>query len=148
MHDLRHGTHFDWIDLDDMNNLGDTKGGNINAHIYSNRSSSCSVNAAFFAVLVQWRTARAKLIPKYILLFYSTFKGMHTQVHNNYFEIKPGLEFVSLFVVRWKKHCKAFFLFDLSLACKHISRVSQSNICLALSASNPADTTKYCVRSC
>lgn len=40
MYDLRQWTHSDWIDLDDMNNLGDAKGGNINAHIYSNLSSS------------------------------------------------------------------------------------------------------------
>lgn len=34
-------THWDWIDLDDMNNLADTKGGNINAHIYSNLPPPC-----------------------------------------------------------------------------------------------------------
>lgn len=36
MYDLCQKTHRDWIELDDMNNLADTKGGNINAHIYSN----------------------------------------------------------------------------------------------------------------
>lgn len=40
MCDLQQETHWDWIDLDDMNNLADTKGGNINAHIYSNLSSA------------------------------------------------------------------------------------------------------------
>lgn len=148
MHDLSHGTHFDWIDLDDMNNLGDTKGGNINAHIYSNRSSSCSVNAAFFAVLMRRRTARAKLIPKYILLFYSAFKGMHTRVHNNYFEIKPGLEFVSLFAVRWKKHCIAFFYLTFYLLVSTFHEWAKVTYVLPLSACNPTDTTKYCVRSC
>lgn len=38
MYGLCQETHWDWIDLDDMNNLADTKGGNINAHIYSNLS--------------------------------------------------------------------------------------------------------------
>lgn len=35
MCDLHQETHQDWIELDDMNNLADSKGGNINAHIYS-----------------------------------------------------------------------------------------------------------------
>lgn len=39
MYGLCQETHWDWIDLDDMNNLADTKGGNINAHIYSNLSA-------------------------------------------------------------------------------------------------------------
>lgn len=49
--------------LDDMNNLADTKGGNINAHIYSNLSERCVPRRLRLSLM--WKSSR--LIQKCIL---------------------------------------------------------------------------------
>lgn len=92
MYGLCQETHWDWIDLDDMNNLADTKGGNINAHIYSNLSA---VAGAWMpcSSLSLWCGRPADAPPVGINPgMYLCLGIIHIQMHDNDSQINPWQE--------------------------------------------------------
>lgn len=100
MYDLLQQTHRDWIDLDDMNNLADTKGGNINAHIYSNLFAGGAWTLCFPAASVSsmWKSGRCPqcwINPE----MYLRLRIIHIRMHDNDSQMNP-----------WRERLPAVFL--------------------------------------
>jgi len=95
MCDLQQKTHSDWTDLDDMNNLADTKGGNINAHIYSNLFCRWCIVSVFPATSLMWKSSRCPqcwINPE----MYQRLRVIHIQMHDNDSQINPWQELLPL----------------------------------------------------